>query len=174
MPKSEQRLTKQDFENAFEKLVLSFSTKPTLFNDSVDVENLRQGCMRLISLIEGRPDEEKSKLFSTLAEIILVSRLVYATDTVRHFARKRRVAASRARDAKKTKSQSVDDIISRNLSHLYQKNPTRKKSNEGAAKDILEQVNSELQREQLKPLRITAIAKRIKAIKSRTSDQSSD
>lgn len=174
MRKSEQQHTKQDLENALEKLAVSLSNKPTLFSEFVDVEIFRLGCTRLISLIERCPDEERPQLFSALGEILFVSRMVHATETRRHLAKKQRVAASRARDAKKIKSQSADDIILKNLSHLYKKNPTRRKSNGGAAKDIREQVNSELQRKQLEPLGVSAIAKRIRAIKDRTSGQSSD
>jgi hypothetical protein len=116
MPKSEKQFTKKDFENAFEKLILSISTKPTLFRNFIDLEGIRDGCARLVLFIEGCPEDEKSRLFSTLAEILLVSRLVHTTEMGRIFARKQRLAASRAREAKKTKSQSANEIISKSPS----------------------------------------------------------
>jgi hypothetical protein len=171
------RYTKSELEGAIRNIVRSLSSKRTTFDHLMnDAEVFSQNYTILISFIEERcSDEEKQKLFSGLVEILLMTKLISGNEMFQFFDDQKRVSVARARGARAATSQAIDKIISDRLSSLYSKHPIRRDTDEGAANDIVEQVNSDLEREQIKPLGVSAIRKRIKQIKMkmRTSGQSS-
>ena len=171
------RYTKSELEGAIRYIVRSLSSKRTTFDHLMnDAEVFSQNFIILISFIEERcSDEEKQKLFSSLVEILLMTSIVGSSGMFRFFDDQKRVSVARARGVRATTSQAIDKIVSNRLSSLYSKHPIRRDTDEGAANDIFEQVNSDLEREGIKPLGVSAIRKRIKQIKMkmRTSGQSS-
>jgi hypothetical protein len=173
------KYTKSDLERALKNAVRSQSSKPkrTTFDHFMnDAEVFRQNSKNLISFIEEKgSDEEKQKLFSGFLEMLLLADIFCSTEMLGNVKNEKRVSASRARDVRATTSQAIDKIISNRLSSLYSKHPIRRDTDEGAARDIFGQVNSDLEREQIKPLGVSAIRKRIKQIKMKmgTSGQSS-
>jgi hypothetical protein len=165
--------TRSDLEGALGRMARSLSSKRTTFDNLMnDADVFRHNSKILVSLIEEKcSDEEKRKLFSGLTEILLLVGIVNANDMFRFFDDQKGVAVAHARDFRAKKSKSIDRIISNRLSSLYSKHPIRRGSDQGAANAIIEQVNSDLDREQIKPLGVSAIRKRITQINKRISGQ---
>ena len=116
-------------------------------------------------LEHGESDEEIRALVERLVDVCyagwrFLSACNSKVDALRRTARAERARAGKNQDAK---SAVIDDIISRHSRALWRKKP--RCSTNAAAREILDDVNKDLAKHDIKPLGQDAIRKRPRAIK---------
>jgi hypothetical protein len=174
MPTERKPYTKIDLQRVFESVALTLSPKANFHSSISDAELFRARAAELISFIEEKGGTETGQIFSGLLEVLLMLRIRGAQDVFRFFRSEKRTAAAHARQIRGKKSRIIDTVISERLSRLYVRKPIRRKTDMGAATDILEEVNADLKLKAIEPLGKSALTKRIKRIKTHTSGQTSD
>lgn len=159
--------TKLDVQRFFENVAKSLPRKPSFFDPTLSqAEHVRKTAAELISFIEGNDDQSKAKkLFSGLVQLLLLTKVRGGQDMWGFFNEEKKAAAARARSVRATSSKTIDSVIHSHLSKLYHKKPNRRGTDNGAATEILDQVNSDLRAQRMKPLGHSALTKRIRKMR---------